>query len=107
MFHFVYNHPRIPVEERIISIDEAVRIIQEKGVRNQVLTLQGNLRSPPLMDEGVRPIDLLERIRGFFGSNPEEITVTSRHYGGKDGESKEHYLHLERDDKKLVVKYSD
>ncbi len=105
MFHIIYHQPREPIEERSISIDEAIRIIQEKGDQNQVLTLQGDLRNPPLMEERVRPMDLVERIQGFFGTNPAGITITSIHYWDKEGRSKEHYLHLERDTKKLVVKY--
>ena len=100
MFHIVYNRTRKPLTETVLSIDEAIRIIQEKGVRNQVLTLQ----SQPLIDNGVRPIDLVERIRGFFGTNPADIMIKSQLYEGINGGANEHYLHLEKGNKKLVVK---
>lgn len=103
MFHIVYNRPREPIEETVISIDEAVKIIQEKGSRNQVLTLQSQF----FIEDGVRPIDLVERIRGFFGTNPVEVTVKSQFYERRNGVAKEHYLHLEKGGKKLVVKYPD
>lgn len=103
MFHFIYNCAREPVEEERISIDDAIRIIQEKGARNQVLTLF----SSPFIENGVSPIDLVERIRGFFGVNPTEITVKSQLYEGRKGGEKEHYLQLEKGNRKLVVKYLD
>lgn len=105
MFHIVYNRPREPIEEKVISIDEAVKIIQEKGVKNRVLTLQGRLLRLPLVEERVSPVDLVEKIRGFFGNNLADITTTSQLYEGLNGGAREHYLHLERDHKKLVVKY--
>lgn len=107
MFHIIYNLAREPIEEKVISIDEAVKIIQEKGIKNQVLTLQGRLLRLPLVEERVSPGDLVEKIRGFFGTNLAEVTATSQLHEGLNGGAEEHYLHLERDHKKLVVKYLD
>ncbi|GEM_PF-5933014 len=84
-----------------------MRIIQEKGARNQVLTLQGRLSGLPLIDNRVNPVDLLERIEAFFGANPVGVKIKSQLYEGSEGKGNEHYLHLERDSKKLVVKYLD
>jgi hypothetical protein len=107
MFHIIYNLPREPITETILSIDEAIKIIQEKGARNEVLTIRGRLIRLPFIDNGVRPTDLVEKIEGFFGSNLADITVKSQLYNQRDGEEKKHYLHLEKEDKKLVVKYLD
>ncbi len=105
MFHFIYNCAREPVEEERISIDDAIKIIHEKGARNEVLTLRGILRRLPFIDNGVRPTDLVEKIEGFFGNDLADITVKSQLYKQRGGEETEHYLHLEKGDKKLVVKY--
>lgn len=103
MFHIVYDRPRKPIEEKVISIDEAVRIIQERGTKNQVLT---HINSP-MVDEKVNPTDLVERIRGFFGTNLSAVVAKSQLYEGRNG-SNEFYLHIERrDGKKVVVKYLD
>ena len=105
MFHFIYNCAREPVEEERISIDDAIRIIQEKGANNQVLTLQGRLQRQPFIDNKVNPTNLMEKIQGFFGTNPTDITITSQFYEGRNGEGREHYLHMKRDGKELVIKY--
>lgn len=107
MFRFIYNCAREPVEEERISIDDAIKIIHEKGPNNQVLTLQGRLQRLAFIDNRVHPTNLMEKIHGFFGTNPADVTIKSQFYEGRNGEEKEHYLHMKRDDKELVVKYLD